>query len=94
MVGSGEQGDRGAGKTPRWGAVGHPRRGPASAGYYTTLPTGNPHCVQARASTRGKSCLKVVTLGTKSFAMVHQGGFGHDGACAWRGSKSKEPPQF
>lgn len=76
------------------GAVGHPRRGPTSAGYYTTLPIGHPHCVQAGASTRGMSCLKVVALGPKSFAMVHQGGFGHDGACVWRKSKSKEPPQL
>lgn len=61
-------------------AMGHPRRGPASAGYSITLPTGNPHCVQASASARGESGLKVVALGPKSFALVHQGGFGHDRA--------------
>lgn len=92
MVGSGERGEGNAGKMLRWdNGSSQKRPGLCQLLHYLQGVLTAP---RPRASTRGESCFKVVALGLKLFVMVHEGGFGHNGARAWRGSKSREPPSF
>lgn len=92
MVGSGEQGEGNAGKMLRCDH-GSSQKRPGLCRLLHYLQ-GIRTASRPRAPTRGESCLKVVALGLKLFVMVHEGGFGHPGACAWRGSKSREPHSF